>query len=204
MVQFYETKKMFENAISVKFPISYETWLSLKDDLKAAALYVNFFDDITLAWTKAKSDFTPDEEGVSVVLQYLCKNVSKIIKEPNKYSDRYIYRVAYNSMGCLRRVKRDKDYYDNTMSNFVTTEDDQEIDIFSRIPSKKSLTNEIAHNEFDRKIWGFLRQIDDTDKTVIEFLIGQKKTLNKRATARKDVVIDELRDLLEPFQDTLW
>lgn len=106
MNQFIETKNMFENAIGVKYPLTYEGWLAVRDELKAAALYVQFFDEITLAWSKAKSNFTSDEDGVSTVMQYLIKNVPIVMNEPKKYNPKYIYRVAYNCMGCLRRVQR--------------------------------------------------------------------------------------------------
>ena len=105
--EFKEAKERYESAIGKKAPITFEEWFTLPDSHKAAALFINFYNQITLAWTKAKADFTEDEDGLSTVMQYLMKNVPIIETSPNKYSETYIYRVAYNCMGCLRRNKTD-------------------------------------------------------------------------------------------------
>lgn len=105
--EFKEAKERYESAIGKKAPITFEEWFTLPDSHKAAALFINFYNQITLAWTKAKADFTEDEDGLSTVMQYLMKNVPIIEANPNKYSETYIYRVAYNCMGCLRRNKTD-------------------------------------------------------------------------------------------------
>ena len=72
---FYQTRDMFKEFIGVDTPLAYSTWMELDPDKKAAALFVNFFDQITLAWYKAKSFYAVDEDGVSTCLQYLQKNV---------------------------------------------------------------------------------------------------------------------------------
>ena len=105
--EFKEAKERYESAIGKKAPITFEEWFTLPDSHKAAALFINFYNQITLAWTKAKADFTEDEDGLSTVMQYLMKNVPIIETNPNKYSETYIYRVAYNCMACLRRNKTD-------------------------------------------------------------------------------------------------
>lgn len=105
--EFREAKERYESAIGKKAPITFDEWFSLPDSHKAAALFINFYNQITLAWTKAKADYTEDEDGLSTVMQYLMKNVPIIEANPNKYSETYIYRVAYNCMGCLRRNKTD-------------------------------------------------------------------------------------------------
>ena len=105
--EFKEAKERYESAIGKKAPITFEEWFTLPDSHKAAALFINFYNQITLAWTKAKADFVEDEDGLSTVMQYLMKNVPIIETNPNKYSETYIYRVAYNCMGCLRRNKTD-------------------------------------------------------------------------------------------------
>lgn len=111
--EFKEAKERYESAIGKKAPITFDEWFSLPDSHKAAALFINFYNQITLAWTKAKADFTEDEDGLSIVMQYLMKNVPIIESNPNKYSESYIYKVSYNCMSCLRRVKseiaRDKE-----------------------------------------------------------------------------------------------
>ena len=74
---FYETRNLFISTIGYKEPLSYEEWTKKPDDLKAAFLFVQFFNEILLAWDKADSlDFGDDSEGVSTILQYLEKQVS--------------------------------------------------------------------------------------------------------------------------------
>lgn len=116
--EFKEAKERYESAIGKKAPITFEEWFTLPDSHKAAALFINFYNQITLAWTKAKADFTEDEDGLSTVMQYLMKNVPIIETNPNKYSETYIYRVAYNCMGCLRRSKTDVARYKECVSEW--------------------------------------------------------------------------------------
>ena len=83
---FYQTRDMFKEFIGVDTPLAYSTWMELDPDKKAAALFVNFFDQITLAWYKVKSFYAVDEDGVSTCLQYLQKNVPVIENAPNRFS----------------------------------------------------------------------------------------------------------------------
>lgn len=74
---FHDTRILFINTLSYESPLTFEDWKEQPDDLKAAFLFVQFYNEITLAWDKADSlDFGDDSEGVSTVLQYLRKQVS--------------------------------------------------------------------------------------------------------------------------------
>lgn len=201
MNQFIETKHMFENAIGVKYPLSYEGWLAVKDDLKAAALYVQFFDQITLAWNKGKSDFTSDEDGVSIVLQYLNKNVPIILNNPKKYTSKYIYRVAYNCMGCLRRVQREINYYNLTISNIDTDSTGKEFDLFSTIVDDKSDTFETVEKiKYNTEIYNIIKKFDKATKRFVEYLLGGREP-GKRIEAKRDTIISNLRTMLIDYKD---
>lgn len=192
MNQFVETKRMFEAAVGVKYPLSYEGWLAIKDNLKAIALYVQFYDSVTLAWTKARSEFTPEEDGVSILMQYLVKNVPIIINDPKKYNSKYIYRVAYNCMGCLRRVQRDADRYNLTQSN-ITADGDDEFDIFERIIGDESDFIERAERyKYEGEIQCIIEALDSDSKKVVEYLLGGKK-LCKRVEAKKENIMADFR-----------
>ena len=180
--QFKETKTMFENTIPVNFPISYEVWISLKDDIKAAALYVNFYDQITLAWQKAKSDFTSDEDGVSTLMQYLIKNVPIIVNDEKKYKPSYI--SLFEAAESLNRLKINQEvlklrYKQNeselmkkSTARTVTQKRDeaaiQMIDdkllmlaygsVISRVESEISLSRELIMGA--KKIWDARRKTD--------------------------------------------
>lgn len=194
MNQFKETKTMFECAIPVTFPLSYESWFAIRDDLKAAALYVNFYDQITLAWKFAKSDFTSEEDGISTVMQYLIKNVSVLKSDPKKYTPSYIYRVAYNCMGCLRRVQKEQDRYNLTTSNVATgSEDVDEFDLFSTmVGDSTDILETIYANKLESDMQRLIDSLDDAEIRVIESLLGGKK-LGKRMEAKKESIICELQ-----------
>ena len=201
MNQFVETKRMFESAVGVKYPLSYEGWLAVKDDLKAIALYVQFYDAITLAWAKARSEFTPEEDGVSILMQYLIKNVPIIIGDKKKYNPQYIYRVAYNCMGCLRRVQRDADRYNLTQSNIVGDGDD-EFDLFEKIIGEESDLIEYAEkHRYETEIQCIIDALDEDSKKFIEYLLGGKK-LGKRVEAKKDTIMAELGIKFAKYRNT--
>lgn len=74
---FHDTRNLFIESIGYTEPLSYEEWKEKPEDLKAAFLFVQFYNTITLAWDKADSiDFGDDSEGVSTTLQYLRKIIS--------------------------------------------------------------------------------------------------------------------------------
>ena len=100
--EFTETKKLFQTVLNYDNtkPLTYDRWLAIPDDQKSAVLYLAFYEQITLAWEKTKSFYTPTSDGVSIVLQYLEKNVSIIQKHPERFTSSYIYRVAYNCLYC--------------------------------------------------------------------------------------------------------
>lgn len=202
MNQFKETKTMFMNAIPATFPLTYEGWLSIRDDLKAAALYVNFFDQITLAWKFAKSDFTSDEDAISVVMQYFIKNVPIIMVDKKKYNAKYLYRVAYNCMGCLRRVQRESDRYNYTTSNISVTSSGDEIDLFSSIVGDESdILDIIREARYESEIGTIIDGLDEESKKYIEFVLGGKK-LGKRVEKKKDCILAELRFRLRKYEGT--
>lgn len=79
LAEFYNTRNLFIEYTGYKKPLSYEEWSHKPDRLKAGLLFVQFYNEITLAWMKADSlDFGDDAEGVSTILQYLEKQVSQV------------------------------------------------------------------------------------------------------------------------------
>lgn len=73
--QFKETYNNIATAIGYTKPLSYSEWVQLPDEYKAGALFVQFYEQITLAYLKTKTDAAIEEECVSEVLAYLTKNV---------------------------------------------------------------------------------------------------------------------------------
>lgn len=213
--QFYETKTMFENytgcTANVRLP--YEEWLRLHtpgDDSNskaAAALFVMFFDEITLAWEKAKADFIQDEDGIECVLQYLQKNVDVIRKNRSRYTPNYIYRVAYNCMDCLRYVEREQFRSKLTSSN-VVPKDGEELDLYDMSPDSIDYDLELTRKEF----WETIEGMDDQTAKVINHLLNGESLykVSARAANRdndplKDVSVtkQEMAAIIEKLQEKL-
>ena len=75
--QFHQTKVRFREFANYERPLTYEEWMTAPDECKAAILYVQFYDQITLAWNKLHSVYSDINDGVSEVLQYLNKGFGK-------------------------------------------------------------------------------------------------------------------------------
>ena len=136
MSQFFATKKMFANIIGIdndNESLNYESWMAIPDSYKSAALFVNFYPAIKSAWESAKGDGVDEEDGIECVLQYFEKNVAKIKGAGNRYNHKYIYSVAWNSIGCLRRTKAAQLRPRFEVSNITDSSDGDERDLFDTI-----------------------------------------------------------------------
>ena len=117
---FYNTYKMYREYVGYKHPISYNRWIRLPEQQKAAYLYVQFYNEITLAWYKVKTQWSIEEEGVECINQYLIKNVEKIKSDKKRFTPQYIYKVAYNCLYCvcIDPSKNKERYYKETSETF--------------------------------------------------------------------------------------
>lgn len=196
MTVFKETRNIFETSIPCKFPLTYDEWLDCPDRYKASALYVNFYDTITFAWYKVKTNYHDNDDAVSYILQYLCKNVPKIIETPSRYSERYIYRVAYNCFTCILYGPK-KDRITSEVSNLqYTNSTDKEVDLFSFIPHKFSMEDIYIQNE----LWRALYQLGPSVVEFAEDLINKGK-VPKTLKKDKREALNKLIEALENFVD---
>lgn len=166
--QFRQTRNLYINYLQYDKQLSYVEWVSLPDDSKAAALFVNFFDQIELAWYKSKSLFTSEEDGVYTVMQYLMKNVEIIKNDPKRYTPNYIYRVAYNCLYCICHdpiIERIR--YENTTSNIVKTSDN-EVDLFD---TTVSIYSEVEIQFEKKQLVDIIRSLSLKEKKVIAHLV---------------------------------
>ena len=196
-VVFREAKKRYIAAIGAEPPYSYAQWLALPDKHKAIALYVNFYDQVTLAWTKAKAEFVDDEDAVSIVLQYLMTNVPLIVNDPKKYKESYIYRVAYNCMGCLRRVQSEQSRYANTVPQYKSVGiDNEEVDIFDTIAD----TNCPKLHAIADLLFSVYDDLDSDTKKVIRCII-ENKAITGRAKTKEAEIYHQLRKIFANYAD---
>ena len=177
--EFAETRKLFQTIFHYDKtrPLSYDQWMKIPDDQKSAVLYLQFYDQITLAWEKTKSYYTLTADGVSIVLQYLEKNVRIIKENSNKFNARYIYRVAYN---CLYCICHDLIYprlaYENEIPEQVSVHNDNE-NSFSYYDIKSDNHDDIeiqlAEIEADKQLqifWDAIEKDEDTTIVIEKFL----------------------------------
>lgn len=167
--QFRETRKIYSEFLQYTKPLSYVEWVALPEDNKAAALFVQFFDQIELAWYKAKSIFTTEEDGVYTVMQYLMKNVQIIKENPNRFTPKYIYKVAYNCLYCICHdpiIERIR--WETTVSNIVHT-DEGDLDLFD---TTVSIHSEVEVQYDRNQFWKLLESLDPKARKVVNNLMG--------------------------------
>lgn len=188
MNTFYETKKLFTDYIQYTKPLSYVQWLALNDDHKAAALYVQFFNEIILAWNKVKSYDGDDDEAVETVLQYLIKNTEIIKKNPDRFKASYIYRVAYNCLYCICHDRKcDKERREFEISAIQCDSQGDEFNLLdSFIRDSDSVEYEIDKHLF----WAIIEDLDVDSKTLVDTIIKNGKLPTDLSVENKKVVAE--------------
>lgn len=189
--QFKEAFNRFRDFSGYMEPMSWDQWSSLKDpDTMVAVLYCQFYNEITLAWYKARAEFVPDEDGLSCVLQYLIKNVPILQNDKNKFTPAYIYRVAYNCMDCLRYVQRDINRHNNEMTNLVILEG-EELDLCDLVPHRDE---EFEDHEDRVNFWGLIKSMGPEVEKVVNFLVNGESL--RRVSKRSQCYgVDPLTDV---------
>lgn len=195
---FYETRNLFIELTQWHTQLSYEEWSNSPHDHKAALLFVNFFSKMIQAWDKAnRFDFIDGEDGVSIVLQYLEKNVAKIEAEPKKFSEAYIYKVAYNCMYCIcHDLKSVKDRWENETSS-VTVYEGEELSVFDKIADNRgSAEEELLSISEQKEFWSIVEDADPKCQKVINYLLTSDPAMLKKLTkGNKLYEKDPLRDI---------
>lgn len=197
---FYATRNMFRNYINYERPLTFEEWSSIDDDKKAAVLYVQFFDQITLAWYKLKTDAAIEEDCVSEVLMYLIKNVPVIQSNPSRFKPSYIYKVVYNCIYCksidpYKGQTAETSWFNNTCSQFVQ-KGDEIVDIFDEISNTEDIDVTAARDHF----WAIIEDMGDDVIAIVENILNGTRvpaTVNKR---RAEIII-ELQNRLIAYKE---
>ena len=193
MSQFYNTYSLFYDYLShLQFPITFDQWMALDESDRAAALYVNFHKEISLAWYKNRFSYVEEEEGVSTVLQYLVKNSEIIAKDPRKFSGAYIYRVCANCIYCLRNVKRNADAEKyNLYSEITDTNNDININLYDLVPYQDDPIEVVQAKE---AIWDIISKMGPKAEKVANHLITGD-SLRRTSKRSGEYAKDRLRDV---------
>ena len=219
---------MFKNAFEITFdnfrsgvnyiePLSYEEWSAIPDSDKAAVLYCQFYEQITLAWFKLKSVYSDEHDGVSETLQYLQKNVAIIKENPKRFTASYIYRVVYNCLYCLcRDPNRYKRVYENECSNIQYSGED-EYDLFDQYGTNVDEYEQATREALSEKFWQVIESKGKDAIIVVAELLGesfdwtnvkidangQKKYKNITKRDRDKITEEKRAQIIEELQDDL-
>jgi hypothetical protein len=194
--QFIQTLEMFRDYLS-GYPqnLSFEDWKNADAEDQAALLYVTFFKEISLAWYNAITSrnivYVSQEDGVSVVLQYLMKNVDKILESPQKYCGDYIYRVSYNCIGCLPRSVTAKEKSLIEISNEYV-EGDVEVNLWDLVPSED---DDYETQQTKEAVWNIIKHMGPKAEKVVNHLINPSDTIHKVSQNSVERVNDRLADI---------
>lgn len=191
MSQFRITRNLYmEYLHDFEFPLTYEAWLNADDEYKAVLLFVNFFNEIELAWYKERYSYGPalEEDAISEVNQYLMKNVPLIKENPKRFAPGYIYRVAANCISCVGASQVNINQYKLEMSNEVTAEDGI-VNLFDLAPSNDD-TFEVQQAK--EAIWDIIAKMGPKAEKVANKLINPDDSL---AVSRNKTNGDRLGDV---------
>ncbi len=193
---FAKTRNLYIIYTSYTEPLSFNQWNMLPDDHKAAVLFVQFYDQITLAWYKLSNiaPWIPAEDGVSTMCQYLHKNVPIISADSRKFTPNYIYRVAYNCLYCITidpQKLRERAFTET--SNIAIGPDNVEYDLYDTA-SSVSAEDEFEDSEYKRQFWQVIEDAGLETQKVVNYLLNGEGLgkVNKRCKSYKD---DPLRDI---------
>ena len=204
IASFYDTRSNFRTFINYTKPLSYDQWMTLPEDHKAAALFVEFFNEIMLAWSKAQGTFRgDDEEAVETVIQYLIKNTAKIEDDSKRYRAPYIYKVAYNALYCIVHDRlRDKQRREYEVDPIVVSGDGQEVNIVDFIVRDNSAEDEYVNSITSTKFRGFWEAVESVDNAqdVVNKIFEKGYDPNK-FSARENEIVAQIKIKIKSYND---
>lgn len=193
---FYDTRRYFRECLGIIGDVSYMSWMQLPYDDKLPVLYLQFFDQIILAWNRTKTEYSDDSECVSYVLQYLMKNVRYIMDDGARYSAEYMYTVAYNCLFSKCRTRK-IDHQRNSIEVPDYIQDD--LSWFDICADSRS----VEDMEEAEAIWKLLDDQDADTMTVVMHLINKDRgnpDYQAISLQRKREIMRNLKKLLADFR----
>lgn len=206
--EFFATRNMIRDVVSVEKPLSYESWLAIADEYKAAALYLIFFDQILLAWYRLRTPAAIEEECVSEVLLYLNKNVDKIREDKKRFTPAYIYRVCYNCIYCksvdpYSGQTSKTSWFNNTCSNIVHVGEDV-LDLFDTIVVEADIIEERIKAANRDLFWKLIEDSDKDTATVINEILENKKPSKRLSPDKRAAIMEGLRKKFAGFENAAF
>ena len=196
--QFAATKQLFREYLSgYTFPLSYEEWYTADDDSKAALLFVNFYKEIALAWSKWKTPYFIAEDGVSIAMQIMQKQVSFINSNPKLFTPTYIYRVSWNGLGAfIKSHVTDKRRSELESYCFVNEVDGSgnsiSVNLLDLIPQSDDDIEIVLAKD---AVWEIIDSLGPKAAKVVNHLINPSDTLRRTSSRRNTATVDLLGDV---------
>ena len=197
---FISTKQMFrEYLVGYSFPLTYETWVEADEEDKAALLYVNFYNQITLSYANVVSKYNADyiiaEDAVSNILGVLIKN-SNILSEKKDGSKRftpgYFYSVCWGCIFSMVRSIATQKRNEHELSNELSDDDgDVLVNLFDLSPAVDD-TYEIRQAK--EAIWDIIAHMGPKAEKVVNHLINGD-TLKAVRKSSSEYSMDRLADV---------
>jgi len=192
MGAFRDTKDFFATLIVHQFPMDYEQWCSISEDKQAAALFVNFFHEIEMAWNRCRNIYTEEEDAVHVLIASLMHNTPIIRDNPSRYSGAYMYRVAYNSiLGLTRNYKTAKARLENTICSTVFDCDNEGSDVngFDTLSDMNAINDpESEFRAMQSEIWNVIANLDEDQTALVDNILSGAKLTDAQKTRRRTLL----------------
>ena len=194
--QFVETYNMFMEHLGSPKDVSYDDWMRADAEDKAALLFVHFYEAITQAWYNAVTQYNivyvSSDEGVSTVLQYLMKNVSKIEVDEKRYTHTYIYRVCYNCLSAFCGTQGTARQRCSSEISNEYTDGDVQVNLFDLVPATDE---DLETIQARAAIENIIRHMGPKAEKVVNHLINPDDTLHKISQSSSERPIDRLADV---------
>lgn len=205
MRQFKEAKARFKEMLAtygVVYPITYNAWITLPDSVRSIALYVNFYDQVQLACMKvfATGSYVMHEDALTETMKALMKNTSILEKYPSRYTPQYIYKVVYNAVYSLLRIKRDRDFMTTTVS-YNADGCENTLDLTDILATDE---DDMLRKWYSDKMWDEISKMDADTLKYVDYLLNggyySKKLAKKEDTIRKSlqVSLSKYREVFLP------
>ena len=198
---FTKAKRMFDAAIRAEYgkavnaDTSYEEWLQIPDDLKAAALFVIFYDKITLVRVKTYLHPLCDADAVSMVCDKLVALTPKIVENARMFSPSFMYTAIKNVLG--EPLRRKKYHLVNILDTkaFYSEDDSDPVPYDIRIDTTMMVDNSLTDTIDILMVWDTLT---DEQKAMVKALIMKdNRSIGMSRYCQKKVI----RDLQKIFAD---
>lgn len=164
--------------------MTFAQWKRKATSLQAAYLFVNFFPEVNRAWKRAQFTYTDEAEAVSIALQYLNKNVKKILDSPNRYSAAYVYQVCFNCIRSLHWRKRDINR-NNCETSATVVKAGKEYNILDFVPDSSTCDSVQIEYNCD-SVEDVLRHMGKKYENVAYHLANPQVSLKRTASNNKN------------------